>query len=69
MALALKGDRARLVCSAGQLELEVDRKPAENATAVHVLTSQAGDLGDDYIVDARRLDENMWEVNAFSTAT
>ena len=69
VALTLQGERARLVCADGQLELEVDRKPAENAAATHVLASQATDLGDDYVVDAKRLDEGVWEVNAFSVAT
>jgi hypothetical protein len=69
VALTLPGERARLVCAGGTLELEVDRKPVENAAATHALASQATDLGDDYIVDAKRLDEGVWEVNAFSAAT
>jgi hypothetical protein len=69
VALTLPGERARLVCAGGTLELEVDRKPVENAAAIHALASQATDLGDDYIVDAKRLDEGVWEVNAFSAAT
>ena len=65
--LALEGERARLVGTGGRLELEVDRQPVEDAATTEQLAAQAADLGDDYIVDAKRLDEGVWEVNAFST--
>jgi hypothetical protein len=67
--LALEGERARLVSAGGKLQLEVDGKPAENAAATHVLASQAADLGDDYVVDAKRLDEGAWQVDAFAAGT
>jgi len=66
--LALEGERARLVGAGSRLELEVDRQPVEDAATAEQLAAEAADLGDDYIVDAKRLDDGVWEVNAFSTA-
>ena len=42
-------------------------EPVEDAATAEQLAAQAADLGDDYIVDAKRLDDGVWEVNAFST--
>jgi hypothetical protein len=65
--LALEGERARLVGAGERLELEVDGQPADDDAVAAALAEQAADLGGEYIVDAKRVDEGLWQVDAFST--
>jgi hypothetical protein len=56
------GDAIQLVCRGGRRELEVDRVPSE--LRIPELEQAGEERGEEYVVQASRLDGNFWEVQA-----